>query len=150
MRNPKWTFYMGLIFGIGLFILTLVAIFSIPHAAVGSVPTAILRVTSFQPTTTISANEQTAISGTSEVETAIPGVFAINMRVRVSDTGGEGLKIHKEPNIESDTLTIATENSLWIIIDGPTINESRIWWKIQAQDSGTEGWAVQDYLSAEY
>jgi hypothetical protein len=47
-------------------------------------------------------------------------------------------------------LTIASENSLWIIIEGPTINESRVWWKIQSQDSAMTGWAVQDYLAAEY
>jgi hypothetical protein len=149
MRNPKWTFYVGVAFGIGLFILTLIAILSIPHPTTGTKPTAILKVTSFQPTATISDEGQTE-TATSEEGTAIPGVFAQNMQVRVSNTDGEGLKVHSEPDIESDTLTIAAEDSLWIIIDGPVISESRIWWKIQSQESEIEGWAVQDYLSAEY
>ncbi len=149
MRNHKWTIYVGLAFGIGIFILTLIAVLSIPQTKTRAIPTAVIKITSFQPTATV-FNEQQTESAVSEEGTAIPGVFALNMKVRVSNTDGDGLKVHNEPDIESDTLTIAAEDSLWIIIDGPIISESRIWWKIQSQGSGIEGWAVQDYLSAEY
>ncbi len=150
MRKSKLPFIMGTLLGIGLFILALVVIFSFPDTKENALPTAVLKITPYLPTMTISSAGQTEIAASTEQTTALPGVFAMGMRVRVSNTGGEGLKIHTEPTIESDTLTIASENSLWIIIEGPTINESRIWWKIQAQDSAVTGWAVQDYLAAEY
>lgn len=141
---------MGILLGIGLFILALIVIYSFPDTKENSLPTAVLKITPYQPTATISSADQTEITASTAQTTALPGVFATGMNVRVSNTGGDGLKIHTEPTIESDTLTIASESSLWIIIEGPTINESRIWWKIQTQDSAVTGWAVQDYLAAEY
>ncbi|NMC28810.1 MAG: hypothetical protein GYA45_01910 [Pelolinea sp.] len=150
MKRSKLPFLFGIILGIGFFILVLVIIFSFPNTKESALPTAVLNITPYLPTSTVSSAYQTETAVSTEQTTAIPGVFATNMRVRVSNTGGDGLKIHKEPAIESDTLTIASENSLWIIVEGPTINQSRIWWKIQSQDNGTTGWAVQDYLTAEY
>ncbi len=150
MKRSKLPFLFGIILGIGFFILVLVIIFSFPNTKESALPTAVLNITPYLPTSTVSSAYQTETAVSTEQTTAIPGVSATNMRVRVSNTGGDGLKIHKEPAIESDTLTIASENSLWIIVEGPTINQSRIWWKIQSQDNGTTGWAVQDYLTAEY
>ena len=150
MKRSKLPFLFGIILGIGFFILVLVIIFSFPNTKESALPTAVLNITPYLPTSTVSSAYQIETAVSTEQTTAIPGVFATNMRVRVSNTGGDGLKIHKEPAIESDTLTIASENSLWIIVEGPTINQSRIWWKIQSQDNGTTGWAVQDYLTAEY
>ena len=150
MKRSKLPFLFGIILGIGFFILVLVIIFSFPNTKESALPTAVLNITPYLPTSTVSSAYQTETAVSTEQTTAIPGVFATNMRVRVSNTGGDGLKIHKEPTIESDTLTIASENSLWIIVEGPTINQSRIWRKIQSQDNGTTGWAVQDYLTAEY
>lgn len=150
MKRSKLPFLFGIILGIGFFILVLVIIFSFPNTKESALPTAVLNITPYLPASTVSSAYQTETAVSTEQTTAIPGVFATNMRVRVSNTGGDGLKIHKEPAIESDTLTIASENSLWIIVEGPTINQSRIWWKIQSQDNGTTGWAVQDYLTAEY
>ncbi|RJQ43677.1 MAG: hypothetical protein C4545_02770 [Anaerolineaceae bacterium] len=146
----KIPFLLGTIMGLGLFALTLVVIFSFPDTKSDAKPTAVLQITPYQPTPTISPENQVESDSSAQQATAIPGVFATDMRVRVSNTGGDGLKIHSEPNTESSTLTIASENSLWIIIEGPIINESRIWWKLWSDETGTTGWAVQDYLAAEY
>ncbi len=150
MRKTKLPFLLGILLGVGLFILALVVVFSFPDTKENALPTAVLKITPYLPAVTISSENQAENTASAQESTALPGVFATGMRVRVFNTGGEGLKIHNESNIESDTLTIASENSLWIIIEGPTINESRIWWKIQSQDSVMTGWAVQDYLAAEY
>ncbi|HOJ01871.1 MAG TPA: hypothetical protein PLL88_09660 [Anaerolineaceae bacterium] len=150
MKKSTLPFWLGTFLGIGSFILALIVIFSFPDTKDDALPTAIVKITPYVPTATNSMVEQTEIASSQEQATALPGVFATNMRVRVSNTGGDGLKIHTEAGIESDTLTIASENSLWMIVEGPTIKESRIWWKIQSLDSAIAGWAVQDYLTAEY
>jgi len=150
MKKIKLPLWVGIFLGISLFILALLAIKNLPDTKEHSFPTAILKITPYQSPTTISTSTQIVASTPLAENTSIPGVFSINMKVRVQFTGEEGLRIHKDPNIESQVLAVARENSLWIIIEGPTINEGRIWWKVQSLENGLSGWAVQDYLSIAY
>lgn len=147
MKKNRLPFLLGTIMGVAAFAIILFIIFSFPDIKNEVQPTAILHVTPYYPSVTPSELEQQTVSA-EEQATALPGVFATDMHVQVINTEGHGLKIHSEPDIESDTLTIAPEGSQWIIIEGPTIVEGRIWWKMWSEQSGTTGWAVQEYLTA--
>ena len=150
MRKNKLPFLLGAILGAGLFILLILVVTSLPDIKSEVNPTAILVVTPYKPTPTAFIEGEQTGTGDETQATALPGVFSIDMRVRVLNTGGDGLKIHSEPNIDAQTLTVAAENSIWKIMDGPTIEEGRVWWKVWSEESGMSGWAVQDYLTAEY
>jgi len=149
MKKNRLPFWLGLIMGMGAFVIVLLIIFSFPDIKNDSQPTAVLNITPYLPSPTLPNTPENS-SSIDEQETSIPGVFTTDMHVQVINTGGDGLKIHSEPAIESDTLTIAPEGSLWIIIEGPTILEGRVWWKMWSDENGTTGWAVQDYLTATY
>ena len=62
MRKTKLPFIMGILLGIGLFILALIVIYSFPDTKENSLPTAVLKITPYQPTATISSAEQTEIT----------------------------------------------------------------------------------------
>jgi hypothetical protein len=79
----------------------------------------------------------------------LPGVFAIGMEIKIYGTGDDGLRLRINPGTDQEILYIAKENTKYLIIDGPDVTDSLVWWKIQAVNEGSEaGWSVQDYFSA--
>ncbi len=79
----------------------------------------------------------------------LPGVVSLGMTVKVAGTGDTGLRMRAEPGTEQPVLFLANENEVFSIVDGPIIQDSLIWWKIQGlQDNQKLGWSVQDYLVA--
>jgi len=79
-----------------------------------------------------------------------PGVFAVGMRIVVTGTGGDGLRIRSAPGQQSEILALAQEGSLWNIIDGPQLLDGYVWWHIDQLDGSLSGWAVQDYMDVQY
>ena len=78
----------------------------------------------------------------------LPGVVSLGMTVQVNGTGQDGLRMRAAPGTGSDVLFLANEGETFTIVDGPVIQDSLIWWKIQSlQDTGKLGWSVQDYLA---
>jgi hypothetical protein len=70
------------------------------------------------------------------------------MTVQVNGTGQDGLRMRAEPGTDGDVLFLANEGETLMIVDGPVIQDSLIWWKVQSvQDAGKLGWSVQDYLA---
>jgi hypothetical protein len=87
-------------------------------------------------------NESTDTNGQS-----LSGVFELEMKVSVSGTGNDGLRMRKQPGITEEILYIASEGEILKIIDGPQIIESQIWWGLVSQDNPIKsGWSVQDFL----
>jgi len=77
----------------------------------------------------------------------LPGVFSVDMNVRISNTGGDGLKIRSFAGFDVIPMYLGAEGEKFEIIDGPTIRDSKIWWKIASISNPKKiGWAVQDYL----
>ena len=103
----------------------------------------ILKIT-YAPTYTPSP---TFLPTPTEIDEYPPGVFALGMQVIVKGTGGDGLRIRNQPGQQSDIMRLASEGSLWQIIEGPHLMDGYIWWHIKEKDSGISGWAVQDYLT---
>ena len=76
------------------------------------------------------------------------GVIALGMNIKVSGTGNEGLRMRAGAGIDQQTMFVAQEGESFQIIDGPTVLDSLIWWKIQSvNDPGKSGWSVQDYMA---
>ncbi len=76
------------------------------------------------------------------------GVIALGMDIKVSGTGNEGLRMRAGAGIDQQTMFVAQEGESFQIVDGPTVLDSLIWWKIQSlNDPGKSGWSVQDYMT---
>jgi len=76
------------------------------------------------------------------------GVIALGMNIKITGTGNEGLRMRSGAGIDQQTIFIAQEGESFLIIDGPKVLESLIWWKIQSvNDPGKTGWSVQDYMT---
>jgi hypothetical protein len=72
-----------------------------------------------------------------------PGVYA-----RVIGTEGNGVSVRAGPGTNNARLTIAAEDSLVLILDGPREDENQqdyVWWFVRVEDD-VEGWTVQDFL----
>jgi len=78
----------------------------------------------------------------------IPGVFAVGIKVEISGTGGDGLRMREDPGMDSEILYLAREGEDCIILEGPKIEENLIWWKIQSlEEENKSGWSVQTYMN---
>lgn len=77
----------------------------------------------------------------------LPGVFGIDYPVMITNTGGDGLRIRNAPGLDSLPLFLGREGEEFIIIDGPSLMDSIIWWNVEStSDPNRKGWAAQDYL----
>ena len=77
----------------------------------------------------------------------LPGVFSVGMYVYVSNTGGDGLRIRSSAGFDGIPMYLGSEGEEFEIIEGPKINEGKIWWRIVSINIPKKiGWAVQDYF----
>jgi hypothetical protein len=93
------------------------------------------------------------ISGLEPTDTvpaeSLPGVVALGMKVKVTGTGDEGLRMRSNAGMDQTVMFLANEGETFTIVDGPIIKDSMIWWKIQGnEDNRKIGWSVQDFLEA--
>ena len=97
-------------------------------------------VVTLEPTPTSTPTETPVPVVPSEL---LPGEYA-----RVIDTGGSGVSVRAGPGTNNARLTVAPEDSVILVVDGPRNDENLegyTWWLVRAPDE-TEGWVVQDYL----
>ena len=121
-------------------------IFQVFLATTGIYPSdgMILQITPVNPETI--ANLQAQPTQTEE-ETILPGVFSAGLEVRVTNTGGDGLRVRIESGLDSTPLFLAAEGEVFNIIGGPSLIDNHVWWQIESTlDKSRTGWAVQDYL----
>jgi len=77
----------------------------------------------------------------------LPGVFSVGMYVQISKTGGDGLRIRSIAGFDGIPMYLGSEGERFEIVEGPKINEGKIWWKIVSINNPQKiGWAVQDYF----
>ncbi len=68
--------------------------------------------------------------------------------VKIEGTAGSGLRIRSGPGLNTDTVFIANESDVYIVIDGPVDMDGLIWWKLATPyDENRQGWAAADYLT---
>ena len=105
-----------------------------------------LRITPYSTETDAIHNNENNIASTPA--TPIPGVFAVGIKVEITGTEGDGLRMRKNPGTDSEILYLAREGEDCIILEGPQIQENLIWWKIQSlEDQEKLGWSVQTYMA---
>ena len=73
----------------------------------------------------------------------LPGVFSICMHIYISKTGGDGLRIRSLAGFDGIPTYLGLEGEGFVIIEGPKLNEGKIWWKIVSINNPKKiGWAV--------
>ena len=76
-----------------------------------------------------------------------PGVFSVDMYIHIYKTEGDGLRIRSFAGFDGIPMYLGLEGEKFEIVEGPKINDSKIWWKIVSISNPQKiGWAVQDYL----
>lgn len=76
-----------------------------------------------------------------------PGVFSVGMHIHIYKTEGDGLRIRSSAGFDGIPMYLGSEGEEFEIVEGPNINDSKIWWKIVSISNPQKiGWAVQDYL----
>ncbi|MEA4811265.1 MAG: hypothetical protein VB108_01695 [Anaerolineaceae bacterium] len=77
-----------------------------------------------------------------------PGVMAVGAYVKVSNTGGAGVRIRHDATTDSLTQFIAMDEEVFEVIGGPVEKNAFTWWQLAAPyDKNRTGWAAQEYLT---
>jgi hypothetical protein len=78
-----------------------------------------------------------------------PGsTIQVGMTVHISGTGGDGLRIRKDPGVDATPLFLGADNEEFVVKDGPQKVDNLTWWYIEAPfDEKRQGWAAANYLA---
>jgi hypothetical protein len=97
--------------------------------------------------TSMPIEEPTLPANTSATPTDPGNAIQVGINVRVSGTGGDGLRVRNNPGIGGNPLFLAAENEVMVVKDGPQSNDGITWWLIGAPyDESRQGWAAANYL----
>ena len=67
--------------------------------------------------------------------------------VQISGTGGSGLNLRAEPDLDSDIRYLGLESEVFKVQDGPVETDEFTWWYIAGfSDNTRSGWAVSNFL----
>lgn len=77
--------------------------------------------------------------------TLIPEELTIDFYAEVANTDNVGVTVRGGPSTNNARVTVASEGTVVLILDGPEEGNDFLWWHIELED-GTDGWAVSDYL----
>ncbi len=77
-----------------------------------------------------------------------PANLVVGGRASVSDTGGVGLNLREGAGTAHGRVKMLPEGTTVDVIGGPTEADGYTWWQVQ-DTTGTSGWAVEQYLSAQ-
>jgi len=75
----------------------------------------------------------------------LPRVALASHEGRVYGTGGEGVWLKAEPNLQSARLALLPEGTSFQLIQGPLRAGDQLWWA-RVDAGGQEGWIVAEYL----
>jgi hypothetical protein len=96
--------------------------------------------------------EEQASTGLSELEqvspSPAPGEITIGTLIKISGTGGDGLRLREEPGLGGDVRMLGEEAEVFLVDSGPQKVDGYVWWYLTGYyDETRGGWAVVDYLS---
>ena len=121
-------------------------LFIFPNIFPASEQNADLRITPYSTREGLNHKDEDLLESTSAP--LIHEVFSVGIKVEISGTGGDGLRMRESPYMDSEVLYLAHEGEDCIIVEGPQIEENLIWWKIQSLEEETKsGWSVQTYMT---
>jgi len=68
-------------------------------------------------------------------------------KVRITGTGGDGLRLRDNPGLSGKVLILGKENEIFQVLDGPADADGYIWWLlVNFEDNTQKGWGVSDFL----
>lgn len=149
-KLSPWSFLGGMVGALFLF-LVIVFILYITKPQ----PKNIVRATAEFIVTPIQSTEIKETPSTASTNTPVltnppaplPGEIQINAYVQISGTEGDGLRLRKLPNLESDVMFLAMESEVFTVVEGPIESIQYTWWYLKAPyDSTRQGWAVSNFL----
>ncbi len=123
-----------------------------PTAAVtlGATPTRRAPTATTPSALTTDAPPEGFLRGTVEsVITPAPEALAlrVGVQVEVFDVGAIGLNVREGPGTSYPVQLIASEGSVYELVDGPEESDEYTWWRIESvDDPDIEGWAIAEYL----
>jgi hypothetical protein len=75
------------------------------------------------------------------------GIIEVGISVRVSGTGGDGLRLRRDPGTNGVPIFLGAENEVFVVKGGPETVDNFTWWFLEAPyDTARAGWAVSNYL----
>ena len=144
-KNKYIYIIIGFIFGSLLFV-AVIFITKISYSAenIKSNPTAIINIIEAKIVEPIPYITITPDNKMDEVD----GAISIGTIVKITGTEYAGLRLRNEPNINGQILSIAMEDEIFEVLDGPISSDDYYWWYLRAPyDKSRNGWAVSKYLS---
>ena len=147
---PAKSWILALILGGGLFasILLLIYFNKPTPTPVGMVTAALTVIPSSNQTSTPTVSEITSEDFPSETPTLEPGTIGIGAFVQVSGTGGDGLRLRKDPGLDYEMQFLGLEGELFQVGDGPVEADGYTWWfVVGSYDETRQGWAAADFLA---
>lgn len=76
-----------------------------------------------------------------------PGEISIGTYVKISGTGGDGLRLRDVPGLGGNVLTLGEETEVFLVDNGPRDVDGYTWWYLKGHyDETRQGWGVVDYL----
>jgi hypothetical protein len=145
-----WVIVGAIAIGVILFATVLIVLLiTRPFSEPVGVPTAAITLVSIPTGTSIPTNEplESVTPTLSPAVTPQPGEIYPGAFVKITGTGGDGLRLRMEPGLESEILWIGEEAEVLSVQDGPVEADGFTWWLlVSSADNSRQGWAVSDYL----
>jgi hypothetical protein len=144
-----WVLLAALGFGCLLFgVIVMIAIYSRPGEIVTADPTAVLTIVA-APISTPPGSQNLLFTPTPTQRPStitIDGV-TLGKYVQISGTGGDGLRLRKEPGTSAPVLFLGYESEVFKVNDGPIQADNFVWWYLTAPyDEGRSGWAAAAFI----
>ena len=139
----------SVVIGSGLLLnLYLVIEWSRPSSPPAGLVTAALTIVPV-PSTTATEIPPTGVPASNPDDIPAPpdGEFSINSFVKISGTGGAGLRLRTNPGLDNEPVYLGMEDEIFKIETGPQYSDGYTWWFLVAPfDPDRNGWAVSNYL----
>jgi hypothetical protein len=82
-----------------------------------------------------------------EIPQTTPGLISLDAFVKVSGTGGAGLRLRSSPGLQGTPQYLGLEDEIFKVESGPEEADGYTWWYLVAPfESNRKGWAAANYL----
>lgn len=107
----------------------------------------VVSVTTVAPSPTVTSTSDQGLSENTPLPTPPSNEISLGSFVRVTGTGGEGLRLRARPGLTSEVRLLGQEAEVFQVRDGPSEVDGYIWWYlVSPEDESRSGWAVSNYL----
>lgn len=73
--------------------------------------------------------------------------ISVGLYVQITGTDGAGLNIRTNPGTSSESLFVANESEVFLVMGGPVDLDGYIWWQLTAPyNKEHQGWAAENFL----